>query len=68
MKGIMKTFKVTVVGVGILKGEGNFKHEHIVKATSKKALENRLIDMEIINGREHVRIEELKATNENLLL
>ncbi len=55
----MKKFKVIVIGTGIRKNEGNFKHEHIVEASSEKALVKRLKDMEIINGRESVHIREI---------
>ena len=56
----MKIFKVEVYVTGQRSGELHYsKHEHIVEATSKRALVNRLKDMEIINGREDVHIEEI---------
>jgi len=51
--GKMKTFKVTVWTMN------GYTHEHKVKAGNKNALERRLRDMEIINGREYVQIEEI---------
>ncbi len=54
----MKKFKVIVMDGGG-KDSGYFKHEHIVRAANKKVLERKLKDMEIINGREYVRIEEV---------
>ena len=55
----LKIFKVTV-SAGGGKNNANFLyHAHTVKAGNKAALERRLKNMEIINGREHVQIEEI---------
>ena len=60
---MMKKFKVVVTNGwdkrSYNKGSCAFKHEHIVRATSKRALVTRLKNAEIINGREQVHIEEV---------
>jgi len=56
----MKKFKVVVLSGGG-KNSSCFKHEHTVEAGNKKVLIRRLEDIGIINGREQVHIEELKA-------
>ena len=62
----MKTFKVEVYVTGQRTGELHYsKHEHIVKAGNLKALVRRLKDMEIINGREDVHIEEIRNPEAN---